>query len=184
MRGKSVKILHARKQILVFFMPGFLLGILYVNIFAKQTITETQIFSAYFLTQYAMTDVAQREYLLYLIRVRIVPFVIAVALTFTKVRKISAAVIVLWTGFSSGILLSLAVLDMRIKGILFCIIGIFPHFLFYIASYAVILLYSWRYPRNQWNQQKSVFIVLMMAVGIMLEGYISPKLIKIFLKVL
>ena len=35
-----MKILHTRKQLLMFFMPGFLAGILYVNLIAKQYVAQ------------------------------------------------------------------------------------------------------------------------------------------------
>lgn len=179
-----MKILHTKWQMLSLFMTAFLLGILYVNIFAKHSVTELQVFSEYFLTQYAGLDVDAREYLLYLMRVRLLPFILVMVLTFTKIRKISAAAAVLWTGFSGGILLSLAAMNMGIKGILFCMVGIFPHFFLYIPAYIVLLVYSWQYPRNQWNRQKTIFITAAMLAGILLETYVNPVLIKGFLRML
>lgn len=184
MGGTLVKILHTKGQMLSLFMIMFLLGILYVNIFAKHSVTELQVFSEYFLTQYTGMDVDAREYLLYLTRIRLLPFILVLVLTFTKVRKISAAVTVFWTGFSGGILLSLAAMNMGIKGILLCIVGIFPHFLFYIPAYIVLLVYSWQYPSNQWNRQKTVFIAAAMLTGILTEAYINPGLVRGFLNLL
>ena len=47
-----MKILHTRKQLFIFFMPGFLAGILYINLLAKQYVAEPGIFSDYFLKQF------------------------------------------------------------------------------------------------------------------------------------
>lgn len=176
-----MKILYTRKQMFAFFMPGFLLGILYVNFAARQYMAEPGIFSTYFLKQYAALEVAAGDYMLYLIRIRIFPFVLLTGLAFTKMKKISAVFFLLWTGFSSGMLLTMAVIGMGVKGIIFCIVGIVPHFLCYIPAYIVVLWYCWMYPQNRWNRQKTVFAVLMMLMGLILEAHVNPVLVKTFL---
>lgn len=39
-------------------------------------------------------------------------------------------------------------------------------------------------PQSGWNRQKTIFTSLMMAVGIMLELYVNPVLVKAFLSVM
>ena len=85
-----MKIFHTRKQLLAFFMPGFLLGIVYVNFFAVKYMAEPGIFSTYFLEQYQSVDIVAGEYLWYLIRVRIFPFLVLSGLVLTKARKAAA----------------------------------------------------------------------------------------------
>ena len=46
-----MKIFHTRKHLLAFFMPGFLFGVIYVNLIAKNYVAEPGIFSDYFLSQ-------------------------------------------------------------------------------------------------------------------------------------
>ena len=58
-----MKIFHTRKQLLVFFMPGFLLGIIYVNFIAVKYMAEPGIFSSYFLEQFRSADIVAEEYL-------------------------------------------------------------------------------------------------------------------------
>ncbi len=173
-----MKALHSRKQMLAFFMPGFLLGILYMNLTAQNTFTNPGIFSESFLRQYEAAEVAAGIYLMYLIRVRVFPFLMLVGLSFTRVRKFSAGAFLVWTGFSCGLLLSMAVMEMGIKGILFCVIGVLPQFLLYIPSYMVVLWYCWIYPQNRWNREKTVFVVAAMLAGILLEAYVNPVLVK------
>lgn len=176
-----MKILRSRKQMFAFFMPGFLMGILYVNFIVKQYIAEPGIFSVYFLKQYAAVDIIAGEYMLYLLRVRVLPCVFLVGLAFTKMRKFSAVAFLLWTGFSSGMLLTMAVVGMGVKGIILCIVGILPHFLCYIPACIVVLWYCWMYPQNRWNKQKTVFVILMGMMGLILEAHVNPVLMKAFL---
>lgn len=176
-----MKILHTRKRMFAFFMPGFLLGIIYVNLIVKQYNAEPGIFSDHFLEQYAAVEIVAREYILYLARIRILPFLLVLGLSFTKLRKVSALLFLLWTGFSSGMLLSMAILSMGIKGSILCIIGVLPQFLFYIPAYVVVLWFCCSYPGSRWNQQKTIFVVLAMMVGMILEAYVNPLLVKWFL---
>nr|WP_153921735.1 stage II sporulation protein M [Faecalicatena contorta] len=165
-------------------MPGFLLGILYVNLIMKQYTAEPGIFSDYFLKQYQSVSIVAEEYIWYLIKIRAVPFLILLGLAFTKMRKAASIAFLVWTGFSSGMLLSMAVLSMGIKGSILCIVGILPQFLLYVPAYMVIIWYSYTYPQNKWNTQKSIFLGLTMLVGIILEAYVNPILMQGYLRTL
>lgn len=162
-------------------MPGFLFGIFYVNLIMKKYTAEPGLFSDYFLKQYQTAEIVAEEYMLYLVRIRAVPFLVLLGLAFTKVRKAASVIFLVWTGFSSGMLLSMAVLSMGIKGSILCIVGILPQFLLYIPAYMVVIWYSYTYPQNKWNTQKSIFIGLTMIVGILLETYVNPILMQAFI---
>lgn len=176
-----MKILHTKKLMFAFFMPGFLFGILYVNLTAGQNTADAGIFSEYFLKQYASVEVAAPEYIVYLTGIRLLPFLIMTGLTFTRARKAAAGAFVVWTGFLGGMLLTMAAFCMGVKGMLLCLVGMLPHFILYVPGYVVLLWYALTAPGSRWNRQKTVFVILTMAMGIVLEGYISPILMKAFL---
>ena len=67
---------------------------------------------------------------------------------------------------------------------LLCMIGLLPQFLFYIPAYLVLLWHCYTLPQSQWNRQKIIFVSLMMSVGILLELYVNPVIIKAFLSTL
>lgn len=179
-----MKILHTKKWMFAFFMPGFLCGILCVNLIIDRHLTDFGIFSEYFLKQYASVEVVLPEYMMYLAGVRLFPFLVITGLAFTRFRKVAAGAFLMWTGFSGGMLLAMGAFSMGIKGVLFCVIGLLPHFLLYIPAYIVLLWYAMTVPRNRWNRQKTIFVVLMMGMGLVLEGYVSPVLMKGFLKMI
>lgn len=179
-----MRIFRTRKQLLVFFMPGFLLGILYVNLIARQYMAEPGIFNDYFLEQFRTTVIETREYVWYLLRIRAVPFLVLTGLSFTRIKKAASVFFLVWTGTAFGILISSAVLDMGIKGSLLCMAGLFPQFLFYIPAYLVLLWHCYRIPQSSWNRQKTVFVSLMMSTGVILELYVSPFLIKALISLL
>lgn len=167
-----------------FFMPGFLCGILYVNLTAGEYLTDSGIFSEYFLKQYATVEVSVPEYMMYLAGIRLFLFLVMAGSVFTRFRKAAAYGFLVWTGFSGGMLLAMGAFSLGVKGVLLCITGMLPHFLFYIPAYAVLLWYAMTAPYNRWNRQKTIFVVLMMGMGLVLEGYVSPVLVKAFLKTL
>lgn len=179
-----MKIFHTRKQFLAFFMPGFFLGIVYVNFVAKKYMAEPGIFSDYFLNQFAEVRIDAGEYILYLLRLRVVPLALLAMLSFTRVKKAAAVLFLFWTGLSGGILISSAAAGLGIKGSILCVVALFPQFVFYIPAYLVLLWYCCEAPQNRWNTQKTVFIILAMSTGLILETYVNPVLVKGFLSIL
>ena len=82
-----MKMFHVKRQLLALFMPGFLLGILYVNLEAEQFAAGAGIFSEYFLKQYRAADILTGEYIWYLLQVRLLPFFSAAGICFYKIQK-------------------------------------------------------------------------------------------------
>ena len=179
-----MKIFHTRKQFLAFFMPGFLLGVIYVNFIARRYVADPGIFSEYFLNQFLDVQIDVREYLWYLLRLRAVPFLALTALSFTKVRRASVVLFLVWAGTSGGILLSSAAADLGMKGCLLCVTALFPQFLFYIPAFVVLLWYCYTAPQSHWNRQKTVFVILAMSLGLITELYVNPGVVKAFLSTL
>ena len=179
-----MKMFHVKRQLLALFMPGFLLGILYVNLEAEQFAAGAGIFSEYFLKQYQQVEILTREYIWYLLQVRLIPFLVMLGAAFTKFRKGVVVLFLIWTGFSAGLLFSMAVLGMGVKGSILCVTGMLPQFLFYIPAYLIVLWYAYCYPRIQWNVQKSLVSGGMLLIGLILELYVNPVLVGAFLKTL
>ena len=179
-----MKMFHVKRQLLALFMPGFLLGILYVNLEAEQFAAGAGIFSEYFLKQYRAADILTGEYIWYLLQVRLLPFLVLLGSDFTKFRKAAVILFLIWTGFSAGLLFSMAVLGMGVKGSILCIAGMLPQFLCYIPAYLIVVWYAYCYPRMQWNIQKSLVSGGLLLVGIVLELYVNPVLVGAFLKTL
>lgn len=100
------------------------------------------------------------------------------------VRRLTAAGILLWTGFAAGILSVAAVLRMGLCGMLLCIAGIFPQYIFYVPAYLLLIRYYYRYPQSEWNGTKTGFTVMMIVAGILSEVYLNPGIVRWFVKVL
>ena len=84
-----MKVFHVKKQLAALFMPGFLIGIIYVNFLAKKYVAAPDLFSEYFLDQFRGVQIDEKEYLWYLLRIRCVPFFMLSGLALTKLKKVS-----------------------------------------------------------------------------------------------
>ena len=172
------------KHFALYYMLGFCAGILYANLFAKEYIISMGILSEYFLKQYSADDIETAEYLWYVVRIRMAPVLLLGALGCTRLRKGVVAAFILWTGFSSGLLFTSAVIKMGVKGIILCLIALIPQFLFYAAGYLALLWYLYTYPQIRWNLTKTVIFLLLLAVGMLLECYVNPVLMQLFIRTL
>lgn len=161
-------------------MLGFLAGIFYANLLSKAYLTESGIFNEYFLSQYAQTEINVREYLFYLLQVRLLPLSVLCILGYTRFRKVASAGWLAWTGFSCGILAVSSVLKMGIRGIGLCLTGMFPHMIFYSIAYMVVIWCLYRHPEVRWNLTKTAVVAVMMGCGILLEAYINPQIVRWF----
>ena len=97
-------------QLPMLYLIGFGMGILYANFIAKNYVTMTGIFHEYFLNQYTQVKIINEDYLWYLLRWRVMPLALAVCVANLGFRRLTAAGILLWTGFAAGILSVAAVL--------------------------------------------------------------------------
>ena len=175
---------NKRQFFVLFLVLGFISGILYENIFARQYLWTTGIFSDYFLQQYKQTEIVAEEYVWYIAKLRVLPFVLICILGCAKWKRILVGIVVSWTGFSLGTLIVSAIMRLGIKGILLCIIGLFPHMIFYVFSYLILLWYLYKYPDAIWNMKKTITVGVAFAVGIILEGYVNTVLMKFLIMTL
>ena len=180
-----MKILRTKKWMFAIFIPAFLLGILYVNVMIGRHLTDYSIFSEYFLKQYASVDVSVPEYMMYLTGIRLFPFLCLQDYRF-RFRKAAAGTS--WCGRAFvEVLLTMGAFSMGIKGVLLCMVALLPHFLFYIPAYVVLLWYAMTAPHNRWNRQKTIFVLLMLGMGIVSEGYVDgvdENILKNIVKIL
>lgn len=178
--------LHRRKNqlLIVFLAAGFLVGIIYENVMLPKFGVTVTVFEKYFLEQYRQMEVVTEEYLWYVTQARMIPFIGICVLGCLRWKKIVSVLWVVWTGFLSGIMTVSAIMQLGMKGILLCVAMLIPHMVCYGFAYVMLLLYLFRYPEKQWNMQKTMFVVFMMFLGIILESYVNPILVKLIAGIL
>lgn len=167
-----------RRIIIFIFMLGFLLGIIYSNLITENYVTITNIFHENYLNQYLQMKQITKDYFLFILQYRLGAFFGIGILATTRYRKIAILCFLVWTGFSAGVLAVTSVLSVGIWGMLICISALFPHFVFYIISYLIIILYCIGEHKIEWNNVKTVAVVLLQMTGIVTECYVNPWIMK------
>ncbi len=155
-----------------------MLGILYTNLFASDYLAMTGVFGEYYLQNFASSSMQIEEYLLFVIKIRFLPILILTIIAYSRINKIGIIVFLLWTGFMSGIYMSLGVLQLGFKGILFCVLGLFPQMIFYVPAYMIVIVFVYKYPMSQWSILKVAVVTMCMVSGVVLECQTNPYILK------
>ena len=161
---------ESKRYLVLLCMLGFFIGIMCANLVPKEYITSMGILNDFFLNQYNTDEIEVTEYLWYIIRVRCTPLILMVAIGYGRLRKILTIIFLLWTSFAGGLIMAAAVLKMGLKGMVLCLVALTPHF--------------FSYPASKWNASKTICMILFVAVGILLESYVNPMLMQLFLRTL
>ena len=155
-----MKIRENRMYVVWICMAGFLAGILYANVLAADEIAGIGIFQEYFLGRFSGVEILSADYIWYIARIRAVPL------------------------FLLGLIMTAAVLKMGGKGLVLCLIALTPHLFFYAAGYLILLWYLFRYPEVRWNLSKTVCMAFLILTGFLLECYVNPVLMQMFVETL
>ena len=170
------------RVVILIYMIGFLLGIVYMNMSAGEYISSMGIFNRDFAEQFQKADIEGVQYLGYLIRLRVLPAIILAILGTTRFRKIGSTAFLVWTGILCGVYFTCAVMNHGVSGVLFCVVGLLPHMACYLFAYGILLMTIFFYPKKQWNYEKTIAFCLAICMGIALEYKANPVLVKLILK--
>lgn len=186
-----------KKIFFMIYMISFLLGIIFANWTGKNYIQNIGILSDYFINRYKHTEINGASLFLYVLEKRMAGIVLIGTLGITFWGIIILLGGVLWFGFSSGMFLSAATMKYGFKGIFISLGCILPQYLIYVPAFIflVSIVYSiWMelyFPSKVIKRSKKTktqlygeyillfFIVsIIMLIGIMLETYVNPVLLK------
>ena len=180
-----MRIKKSRGQLLILFLAvGFLIGIIYENLVARESALLSEIFLRSNLERCLKTDIISEKYLWYVIKARTLLLSIVCVLGCFRWKKLFVVVCLAICGFFAGMMSVTAVIQLGIKGILLCIAGILPQGIFYAMGYGMLFAYWFRHPESRWNRVKLLFVIIMFLVGVILETYANPVLVKLIIKML
>lgn len=176
MRGYRYK--NKSQLLIILLVVGFLIGIIYENLISKNQVVITNIFMKSNLQRYLQTEVITEKYFWYVVKDRVFLLFLIIALSCVKWKKIFTALCLLLTGFFAGIFCVASVLQLGIKGLLLCFAGLFPQILFYCFVYGMLFAHWFYFPARQWNRAKTLFIIASFIIGMLVEIYVNPIIIK------
>lgn len=170
------------RVVILIYMIGFLLGIVYMNMSAGEYISSMGIFNRNFAERFQKADIKGVQYLGYLVRLRVLPAIILALIGTTRFRRIGSTVFLVWTGILCGVYFTCAVMNHGVSGVLFCVVGLLPHMACYLFAYGILFMTIFFYPKKQWNYEKTIAFCLAICMGIALEYKANPILVKMILK--
>lgn len=181
------KSLIKRRDALVFFL-GFAMGIILINILGRGYLSEAGILSEYFLSQYKYMEINALDLFFYIMEKRIKWEVIVWVLGYTAIGVPCAVAFILWFGFAAGVLLSISVLKMGGAGILFCLAATLPQMLIYIPVWFMLIYNVYKKRERKGSANWSYALVgvgalLFTGVGVLVESYINPLLLRQILRI-
>jgi len=175
----------SKGQLLILFLAvGFFVGIIYENVIAKSSVVLSDLFLRSNLELYLRTNIVSEKYLWYVVKARFLLLAMICIFSCFRWKKIFVILCLTVCGFFTGILFVAAVMQLGIKGILLCIAGMLPHGIFYVMAYSMLFVYWFRYPESYWNRTKLLFVIIMFLVGVLLEAYVNPMLLKLIIQIL
>ena len=182
----------------VFFLAGFLLGVLYIYFSGEYKAEGMDFFSAQNLIQLQYKEIKYEEYFWYLVKKRTGILLILGVLSLAVAGKYLLFGFLMLFGCSMGSMLSVLIIRYGMRGILLFAGFIVPQDLVYLPA-----VFGWVTMLMQWNEgifeQVSVmyrrrgtrydylkrFLLLsgVTIIGILLECYVNPVIVKFCLKI-
>ena len=155
-----------------------MIGIIYENVISGRDLATKELFLKSNLQLYLQTDVITNKYLWYVVKERLLFLTVTCFLSCMKWKKLFVLLFLLYIGFVMGIVTVAAVLQLGVLGVVLCIAGIMPQGVFYGIGYSVLLIYWFQFPIGRWNKTKLLFVVAMFLLGMIVEVYVNPILVK------
>lgn len=176
--------LSLKQQLFLDFLVCFLVGILLANLLGADTFQENGSLTRYYLKQFQYSGVQAQELLWHVCGNRLTLFFVLLVLGNIPKSKLIHAVFVAWSGFAYGYFCVLALSGFGAKGLMLCVVALFPQFLFYVPVYLGLVELSER--RRERKRFRYLLALLLLfagfLVGILLESYANPVILQKILK--
>ncbi|MBQ8185000.1 MAG: stage II sporulation protein M [Lachnospiraceae bacterium] len=180
-----------KKKLLTFFLVGFGLGVFYI-IFLGHSENSNMLMSSYFFSKYQYMEYSPLDLLGYILKLRIPTLAFLWLMGLTVAGSIMVLGFSLWTGFSLGLIWTMAVTKLGMAGLLLCLMSMIPQYFVYFPTFTYGLLRIYEMAQNKkMTQNKKVlgvyvgaFLVTagLVLVGAILESYVNPWLLKTLIK--
>ncbi len=177
----------------VFFLAGFLLGVLYIYFAGDSNGEGVDFFSVQNLMQFKYVEIVHEEYFLYLLRKRVGVLLVLTVLSLALAGKYLLSGFLMLFGCSMGSLLSVLIVRCGLKGMLLFFGLILPQDFVYLPA-----VFGWVAVLSEWNEgvfggrnvmyrrgggkrgklKRILFLCGVTIIGILLECYVNPVVVK------
>lgn len=172
----------------ILFLAGFALGILIVYGGQNYLLENTEFLSTITISGMKYLEVDKGLLFFYCLRQRLGIVSVLVLASAAGLAMAAVCAVLLWSGFSAGVMLSVLSARHGIRGILLFVGGTLPQILIYVPAF--LFLFSWcMHLKRRDGQGDSVgkgktFLIILVVVitGCLIESYVNPWVLKFFLK--
>ncbi len=172
-----MRLQDGKRLFALFFMVGFLAGILFSNLASADYLQSVGMFHDYFLSRYTADDIRTGDFFWYVFWIRCLPVAVLFISSGSRLRRVVGALFLAWTGFEVGMVFTVAVMKLGARGIVLCLMAAFPHFLLYFAGY-FLLLWQMFHAAAGMDFQKAAAILVLFAAGMVLECLVNPVIMQ------
>lgn len=179
-----IRELSVKQQLFIDFLIFFLIGIVAANFLGVESFQKNGSLTRYFLKQFQYTQIDSHELLWCVCCNRLCIFLMLAFLCIMTKEKPVHVLFVAWSGFAFGYFCVMSISGFGARGLLLCLIALFPQFLFYVPVYLGLVELSVR--RREYMAWRGIvagiLLLLGLVVGILLESYINPIILQKILK--
>lgn len=183
--------LSPKTRFLLSFVGGLFAGIIYGWLFSPGYIEQVGFLSDAFLLDYLKKDVDGNQLFGYLFKGRSVSLFFLWILGSSFLGGILIYLVLLWSGFSVGLYLMAGMIKRGISGLGFCLAAVFPQMLFYIPAFGLVVIQAfWLSGKREIGRERALRYVIVLFVsflllflGVLMESYVNPTILKKILKI-
>ncbi len=199
---RAIKEPSLQRKWLFLFFGGICIGVLFANLLGGRYMDQINLLSDYLLQKYRGSEIQSGELFWYCLKTRILPMCYIWMFGLTMFGRFVGYWYVVWYGFSTGSMLSIATMRFGAKGILLCIAGVLPQYIFYIPALFMLLMMSAGVSARLYGKGGSIqtvyggrkkligvyfvlFVVMAVVciIGVTCESYVNPFVLKKILKI-
>lgn len=181
----QVQKLSQKQKLFLDFLVLFLLGIVLANMLSADSFQQNGSLTRYYLKQFQYADIQTQELLWHVGCSRMILFVVLLVVGSLSKTLWFHILFVAWSGFAYGYFCVLTIGAFGAKGLMLCVLALFPQFLAYIPVYlGLVQLAGQQRTRAGWRRFAAIVCLLLgMVGGILLESYINPIILQKVLKI-
>lgn len=175
------KELSLRQQLFFEFLACFLAGILIANFLGADIFQENGNLTRYYLKQLQYADITPQELFWHVCAKRLPLFFGLLLLGGIPRGKLIHAVFVAWSGFAYGYFCVMAICGYGVKGLILCLMALFPQFLLYIPVYLGLVELADCRDRKRRGFRFLLAAALLLSgffAGMLLESYANPMFLQ------
>lgn len=180
-----------KTRFLSLFLIGLFGGLIYGWLFAPDYIEKVGFLSDAFLLAYLKQDIEKNQLFSYLLKGRMISLVFIWLLGSSVLGNVLIFGALIWSGFSVGLYVMAGFFKRGISGLGFCVAAVFPQILFYLPAYGLVFMAAYKIIGRRDVRKEGVIkycIVLfasflLLFLGILMESYVNPAILKKILKI-